>query len=59
MRPETRPSDNAARKPVAASSRARLVRTPMSPSRVRVDPDRMVGYACLLLLPLALWLARH
>lgn len=59
MRSKTRPFEFAARRPAAASSRATLVAAPMSPSRVRVDPDRVVGYACLMLLPLALWLARY
>ena len=31
---------------------------PMAPSRRRFDPDRIVGFACAALLPLALWLAR-
>jgi hypothetical protein len=30
---------------------------PVSPSRPRLDPDRMVFFACLLALPLALWVA--
>ena len=29
----------------------------MAPSRRRFDVDAFVGYACVLLLPLALWLA--
>ena len=31
---------------------------PIAPSRRRLDPDRIVGFACVALLPLALWLAR-
>lgn len=30
---------------------------PLRPSRPRLDPDRIVGYACALLVPVALWLA--
>jgi hypothetical protein len=30
---------------------------PVEPSRRRLDPDRLVGLVCLLVLPLALWLA--
>jgi hypothetical protein len=29
----------------------------MQPSRRRLDPDRIVGFVCLLVVPLALWLA--
>lgn len=39
-----------------ASCAARPVAAPMLPSRVRIDPDRVVGLACVALLPLALWL---
>jgi hypothetical protein len=30
---------------------------PVSPCRPRLDPDRVVFVACLLALPLALWVA--
>jgi len=30
---------------------------PLIPSRVRLDPDRLVGLACLFALPIALWFA--
>ena len=30
---------------------------PVPPSRSRLDPDRLVFFACLLALPLALWVA--
>ncbi len=30
---------------------------PLEPSRRRLDPDRLIGFVCLLVLPLALWLA--
>ncbi len=41
----------------SVSCAARPVTAPMLPSRVRIDPDRIVGFACVALLPLALWLA--
>lgn len=31
---------------------------PMEPSRRRLDPDRIVGFAFVALLPFVLWLAR-
>jgi len=33
------------------------LRTPLAPAGHVVDLDRLVGLACLLMLPLALWLA--
>ena len=34
------------------------VRRPVAPSRIRFDADRIVGLACVFVLPIALWLAR-
>ena len=34
------------------------VRRPLAPSRIRFDADRVVGLACILVLPIALWLAQ-
>ena len=33
------------------------LRAPMTPAGRALDPDRLVGLALLLMLPLALWLA--
>jgi len=44
--------------PAVPASRPRQRSEPMAPSRRRLDPDRIVGFACAALLPLALWLAR-
>lgn len=34
------------------------VRRPVAPSRIRFDADRIVGLACVFVLPIALWLAQ-
>lgn len=41
---------------IASSAHAGSAR-PLRPSRARIDPDRVVGVACALLFPLALWFA--
>jgi hypothetical protein len=28
-----------------------------APSRFRIDPDRLIGLTCVLLFPVAIWLA--
>lgn len=67
MQPVARPFLSCSRQP-ATSARpaacstaapAKPGRVPLRPSRMRFDPDRLVGVACALLLPLALWIARH
>ncbi len=47
--------------PLAAARHAEgmpAVRRPLVPSRIRFDADRIVGLACVFVLPIALWLAQ-
>ncbi|GAA4406816.1 hypothetical protein GCM10023089_15860 [Quisquiliibacterium transsilvanicum] len=61
IQPDAKESSMAPRHPIAPvvpAGRPRPRSRPMVPSRRRLDPDRIVGFACAALLPLALWLAR-
>jgi hypothetical protein len=51
-------STNGNRAAARHAEAASAVRRPVTPSRIRFDADRIVGLACVFVLPIALWLAQ-